>query len=58
MLDSQEFFQDEFQLETLFLAKVYYINKRAWFSALIVYYFLQMIAFTDGTWQIVIICKK
>ena len=58
MLDSQEFFQDEFQLETLFLAKIYYINKRAWFSALIVYYFLQMIAFTDSTRQIVIICKK
>ena len=58
MLDLQEFFQDEFQLEHLFVAKIYYINKRAWFSTLIVYYFLQMIAFTDSTWQIVIICKK
>ena len=43
MLDLQEFFQDEFQLEHLFVAKIYYINKRAWFSTLIVYYFLQMI---------------
>ena len=58
MLDSQEFFQDEFQLEGLVLAKIYYINKRAWFSSLIVYYFLQMIAFTDSSWQILIICKK
>ena len=48
MLHFREFFQHEFQLEGLVLAKIYYINKRAWFSTLIVYYFLQMFAFTDG----------
>ena len=58
MLHFREFFQHEFQLEGLVLAKIYYIHKRAWFSSLIVYYFLQMIAFTDSTWQIVIICEK
>ena len=58
MLDSQEFFQDEFQLETLFLAKIYYINKRAWFSALIVYYFLQMITICQVLSVNAIICKK